>query len=263
VTVERQEPAATVISEDLPEGFRLHHVETTGSTNDEAAKLALAGAPSGTIVLADRQTAGRGRLGRHWQSTAGNLHASIILRPDCSLQAAAQLSLLAGVALADSLVSEGLDDRSIKLKWPNDVLIDGAKVAGILLESAGDKRGRLTYVILGIGVNLVWSPRDVGYPVTSLSAAGFAGRSPASWLSTYVGRLSYWLDRWQQDGFADVRGAWCERSYGLGGPIRLRLDREDVDGRFIDLTDAGALLIERTDGSRRELTAGDVVFADH
>ena len=249
--------------DDLPKGFGLHHFETVGSTNDEAAKLALAGAPSRTIVLADRQTAGRGRLGRQWQSASGNLHASIILRPECPLQQAAQLSLLAGVALADCLVKAGMDKERIKLKWPNDVLIDGAKVAGILLESASDKQGRLAHVILGVGVNLTWSPIDVSYPVTSLEAAGFARRPLVSWISAYARSLSTWLDRWQQDGFAGVRDAWRDRSYGLGGSIRLRLDREDIDGRFIDLTDGGALLIERTDGTRRELAAGDVIFADH
>ncbi|MEM7043988.1 MAG: biotin--[acetyl-CoA-carboxylase] ligase [Pseudomonadota bacterium] len=247
----------------LPDGFTLHHVETVGSTNDEAAKLADAGASSGTIVLADRQTTGRGRLGRRWHSEPGNLHASVLLRPDCSLKDAAQLSLLAGVALADVLIAECPAESVVRLKWPNDILIDGAKVAGILLESAGDKMGHLTHVILGVGVNLVWAPADVGYAVTSLEAKGFSGRPPAAWLADYAAALTSWLDRWQRDGFAEVRRTWVARSYGLGGSIRLRLDREDVDGRFVDLTEAGALLIERADGTRRELLAGDVVFADH
>ncbi|MGI9416399.1 MAG: biotin--[acetyl-CoA-carboxylase] ligase [Geminicoccaceae bacterium] len=250
-------------ADGLPAGFSLHHVETVGSTNDEASKLADGGAASGTVLLADRQTAGRGRLGRRWHSKPGNLHASILLRPDCALKAASQLSLLAGVALADILVDAGPSRSEIKLKWPNDVLIDGGKVAGILLESAGDKNGRLAHVILGVGVNLVWAPDDVGYTTTSLEAKGFPKRSPAAWLSAYTARLAHWLDRWRHEGFADVRNAWRARSYGLGGPIRLRLDREEVDGRFVDLTEAGALLIERADGTRRELTAGDVDFADH
>lgn len=250
-------------SEALPEGFILHRFGTVGSTNDEAAKLASDGAPSYTVVLADRQTAGRGRLGRQWRSKLGNLHASILLRPRCSLKTAAELSLLAGVALADILVEHGPDDVGLKLKWPNDVLIDGAKVAGILLESSSDKSGEFVHVILGIGVNLVWSPSDVSYPVTSLEAAGFAKQSNVSWLAAYASHLAIWLDRWQQEGFACVREAWCARSYSSGHPIRLRLDQEEVDGRFVDLTEAGALLIECADGSLRELTAGDVVFADH
>ena len=257
------EPALTATTEELPGGFTLHHVETIGSTNDEAVRLAAKGAPAGTVVLADRQTEGRGRLGRVWQSVPGNLHASILLRPDCALKAASQLSLLAGVALAELLARHGPDNLDLKLKWPNDVMIDRAKVAGILLESAGDNAGRLAHVIVGVGVNVAWSPDDLDYPVTSLEAAGFTALSPKGWLLAYTSSLAIWLDRWQRDGFAVVREAWCARSYGLGGPVRLRLDREDVDGKFVDLTEAGALLIEHADGSRRELTAGDVVYADH
>ncbi len=246
----------------LPRGFTLHHVETIGSTNDEAARLAASGAPSGTIVLADRQSKGRGRLGRTWHSAPGNLHASILLRPDCSLQAASELSLLAGVVLTELLAGHGPDDLDLALKWPNDVLIDGAKVAGILLESGGAKGGRLTHVVIGIGVNVAWSPDDMPYPVTSLAASGFASKPPKDWLFAYASGLANWLDRWQRDGFAVVRDAWRARSYGLGGPIRFRQGQEDVAGRFVDLTEGGALLIEGTDGIRHELTAGDVVFAD-
>lgn len=244
------------------EGSALHHIETVGSTNDEAARLALDGAPAGTMVLADRQTEGRGRLGRKWQSTPGNMHASIILRPTCSFAAASQISLLAAVALGDMLLEHGPDDLDLKLKWPNDVLIGGAKIAGILLECASDRAGGVDHVILGVGVNVAWSPSDAAYPVTSLEAAGFARHQPKTWLNAYGCTLRIWLDRWRRDGFAGVREAWRARGYGLGDPIRLRLDREEVDGRFVDLSESGALLIERADGSRFEATAGDVVYAD-
>lgn len=258
-----RETELTATSQHLPKGFTLHHVETIGSTNDEAARLAASGVSSGTIVLADQQSKGRGRLGRDWQSAPGNLHASILLRPNCTLQAASELSLLAGVALTELLARHAPDGQDIALKWPNDVLIDGAKVAGILLESGSDKGGRLTHVVLGIGVNIAWSPDDMPYPVTSLAARSFTQMPPEDWLFAYASSLEIWLDRWQRDGFAVVRDAWRARSYGLGGPIRIRLGREDVDGRFVDLTEGGALLIEDADGTRRELTAGDVVVADH
>jgi len=252
-----------VASEDWPPGFRLHHVDTIGSTNDEAARLALSGAPTGTVVLADEQTRGRGRLGRSWQSMPGNLHSSILLRPDCPLKAASQLSLLAAVALADTLATNAPADRSVTLKWPNDVLIDGAKVAGILLESSADKGGRLAYVVIGVGINVAFAPEAVPYPVATLSKAGFPSQSPHAWLRAFLCTLGIWLDRWQRDGFGEVREAWQARSYGRGGPIRLRLNQEEVEGRFIGLTDVGALVIERADGTRSELTAGDVLFADH
>jgi BirA family biotin operon repressor/biotin-[acetyl-CoA-carboxylase] ligase len=247
--------------ERLPDGFVLYHLDKVSSTNDEATKLAAQGAPSGTVVLADTQTSGRGRLGRAWQSRPGNLQASFVLRPDCALRSAGQLSLLAGVALAEALIEHGPDGLDLRLKWPNDVLISGAKVAGILLESAGDRSGRLDHVVLGIGLNIVWSPTALSYPVTSLNAVGFEPRVPKDWLSAIASSLRLWLDRWQSHGFDGVKEAWRARSYGLGGAIRLRLDGKDLDGRFVDLTETGALLIERPDGGRHEVTAGDVIFA--
>jgi BirA family biotin operon repressor/biotin-[acetyl-CoA-carboxylase] ligase len=252
----------SAVSKGLPSGFRLHHVETIGSTNDEAVRLAQEGASSGLIVMADRQTRGRGRLGRSWQSGSGNLHMSILLRPDCRLNAASQLSLLASVVLADVLLEGGPEGLDLTLKWPNDVLIGGAKVAGILLESAGDKTGKLAYVVLGVGLNVAWAPDEMRYRVTSLGAEGFPPRSPSEWLGDYAQSLSIWLDRWQRDGFAVVRAAWRNRSHCLGHPIRLKTDHEEIEGRFIDLTETGALLVEHADRSRSELAAGDITFLD-
>ncbi|MGI9509302.1 MAG: biotin--[acetyl-CoA-carboxylase] ligase [Geminicoccaceae bacterium] len=255
--------ALNVEQDEPPEGFTLHHLEAVGSTNDVIARLALEGAPSGTMVLADRQTKGRGRLGRAWQSAPGNLQASILLRVDCPLKNAPQLSLLAGVALGETLARHGPEDLDLALKWPNDVLIGGAKVAGILLETTGDERERLVHVTIGLGMNVVWSPVDVDYPVTSLASAGFGARSPKDWLFIYVSNLAIWLDRWQRDGFAVIRDAWRARSYGLGELIRFRVRSEQIDGRFVDLTEKGALLIERADGTRLEMTAGDVIHGSH
>ena len=246
----------------LPSGFRVHHVETIGSTNDEAVRFAMEGAAAGLIVSADQQTRGRGRLGRTWQSATGNLQMSILLRPDCRLYLASQLSLLASVVLADVLIASGPKGLDLSLKWPNDVLIGDAKVAGILLESAGDKDGKLDYVVLGIGLNIAFAPDGLPYPVTSLKAENFPSRSPREWLCDYAHALSIWLDRWQRDGFAVVRAAWRERSHRLGKPIRLKTGHQEIEGYFVDLTDAGALVIEHADRSRSELAAGDVVFLD-
>lgn len=223
--------------------------------------MAEGGASSGTIVLADQQQEGRGRLGRRWVSPPGNLYASIVVRPDCPLAASAQLSLLTGVAMGEALIDLGPEQLDLRLKWPNDILIGGAKTAGILLESVAGEAGRTAFVVIGTGVNIRWCPDDAPYPVTCLDAAGFQPLSPADLLAVYTSRLAVWLDRWQRDGFAVVRDAWRTRSYGLGGPIRLRLDREEVDGRFVDLTEGGALLIEQANGCRREVAAGDVVYA--
>ena len=224
--------------------------------------MAEAGAPSGTIVLADRQTSGRGRLGRHWTSPAGNLYASVILKLDCPPQASAGLSLLTAVALGEALVELGPDHLDLALKWPNDLLIKGAKVAGILLENAASAGGREPFIIIGTGVNIRSCPANADYPTTCLDRAGFPSISPMELLNAYTTRLDVWLGRWKSEGFSVVREAWRSRAYKLGGPIRLRLEQQEIDGVFVDLSERGALVIEQADGRRREISAGDVVFPD-
>jgi BirA family transcriptional regulator, biotin operon repressor / biotin---[acetyl-CoA-carboxylase] ligase len=242
----------------LPEGFVLHAHDRLASTNDEALRLAEAGAPAGAVVWAGEQTRGRGRHGRTWASPPGNLYASVLLRPDCQMAVAAQLSLVAGLALGEALVGLGPPDLDLQLKWPNDVLIDGAKTAGILIEGASDAGGRAAWVIVGSGVNLISCPQGTSYPATCLAREGFAALPPHSVLEAYLAKLDHWLGRWQQAGFGAVRSAWLARGFGLGGEIHLRLDRDELKGRFLDLTDTGSLLLEQAGGRRREIAAGEV-----
>jgi BirA family transcriptional regulator, biotin operon repressor / biotin---[acetyl-CoA-carboxylase] ligase len=245
----------------LPDGFVLHELDRVESTNDEIRRLAEAGASPGQVVLAAQQTRGRGRYGRDWASPPGNLYASVLLRPDGPLATSAQLSFVAGLALADALERHAPPGVAVHLKWPNDVLIGRAKTAGVLLESTGQTNGgRPPWVIVGTGVNIVSSPDDTPYPATSLVAEGFPAVTPRGLLGGYLGALVRWLDRWRTDGFAEVRQAWCARSLGLGEQIRLRLDREELCGRFVDVTESGALLLELDTGRRREIAAGDVFY---
>ncbi len=253
-------PAPPASWSRLPGGFVLHRFDRVGSTNDEASRLARAGAPTGTVVVAREQSKGRGRLGRQWYSPPGNLYASIVIRPECPLAATSGLSLLAGVALGEALTALGPKGLDLGLKWPNDVLIGGAKTAGILLESTAGEAGRTAFVIIGAGVNIRRAPGDTPYPVTSLAAAGFGDLAPLDLLETYTARLAHWLDRWQREGFADVRDAWRARAQGIGERVRLRLDRDEIVGLFVDLTEGGALVIEQADGRRREVAAGDVIY---
>ena len=139
----------------LPDGWTLVALDSVGSTNDEAARLADAGAPEGTVVWSREQTGGRGRRGRHWASPVGNLYSSTILRPDCAAPRAAELGFVAALAVAD-IVPPG---RALRVKWPNDVLVDGGKVAGILLESAIGQTGQVQHVVAGIGVNVGFAPQ--------------------------------------------------------------------------------------------------------
>jgi BirA family biotin operon repressor/biotin-[acetyl-CoA-carboxylase] ligase len=244
----------------LSGGFVLHAFDRLPSTNDEAKRLAEAGAPAGQVVWALEQIRGRGRYGRSWQSPRGNLYASVLLRPDCPMAGVAQLSLLASLALFDALRQLGAAQPDLALKWPNDVLLAGAKTAGILLEGAARADGAAAWVVIGSGVNIVSFPHDTPYPATALAEHGFGALAPAVLLEAYLAALDRWLRRWQSDGFPPVRKAWRARSFNLGGPIRLRLEEGELRGRFVDLTRSGGLLLEQPDGSRREIAAGDVLY---
>ena len=243
------------------EGFTLHHLETLGSTNDEAARLALEGAPSGTVVLADRQTEGRGRLGRRWQSKPGNLHASLVLRPNCSLQAASQLSLLAAVALVELLAERAPSDLDLKLKWPNDVLIDGGKVAGILLESVGTAQA-LDWLAIGVGVNRVSAPpdvRDAAFPPIGLEEAGGTPCDRHEFLSLLASNMATEESLFQRLGFGPIRKNWLRRAARLGEIITARTAREEFTGRFETIDEAGQLVLETPKGQVR-IPAADVYF---
>ena len=250
-----------VAKERLPDGFVLCALDRVDSTNDEVRRRVEAGAEPGLVVLAGQQTSGRGRHGRAWASPPGNLYASVLLRIDGPLAASAQLSFVAGLALADALERHAPGDVQLRLKWPNDVLIGQAKVAGILLESAGQANGSgPRCVIVGTGVNIASYPEGTPYPATSLAAGGFAAITPRALLASYLGALDRWLAQWRDAGFAEVRAAWRARSTGLGEKIRLRLDREELYGRFVDVTPSGALLLDLDGGGRREIAAGDVFY---
>jgi len=242
--------------EALPPPFRLIAYETIGSTNDELKRLAHEGAPEGLVVSAERQTAGRGRRGRNWVSPPGNLYASILLRPDCRPATAAQLGFVAALGAADAL-SELAPRVDLRCKWPNDLLANGKKISGILLETEMTTGDQPDFVVLGIGVNLATAPTDTPYPATSLAAEGAPGIAPQAMLAAFVWHFAEWLDRWRQEGFAPIRKAWLAVAMGLGEPIQVRLERDTLDGRFLDLDGDGALMLGTPDGSRR-IAAGEI-----
>ncbi len=241
----------------LPEGFRLHRYETLGSTNDEARRLARDGAPEGTLVWSLAQSAGKGRRGRVWVSPPGNLYLSLVQRPAVPPAEAAQFGFVAAIALGDALDQLAGPVLPLRYKWPNDLLIDGRKIAGILLESETAMAGAADFVIIGIGVNLVSAPRDVEFPATSLAEAGCVGVTPPPLIEAFVRRFAGWAERWREEGFAPVRAAWLKRASGLGEGIRVRLERQTLDGRFLDLDQDGALLLDGAEG-RRRIAAGEV-----
>jgi BirA family biotin operon repressor/biotin-[acetyl-CoA-carboxylase] ligase len=241
----------------LPIGYRLIAYDSIASTNDEAKRRAREGAAEGTLLWALEQTAGRGRRGRVWVSPRGNLYASLILRPDCPASRAAQLGFVAALAIGGALgaICPG---PGLSYKWPNDVLINGGKVAGILLESEMIGHERPSFVVVGVGVNLTAAPQGTEFPVTSILEEGWGTVPPKVMLEEFAEHFQSWQMRWQFEGFAPVRAAWlAAAAVSPGEPIRVRLETASLHGRFLDIDAEGALLLEAA-GERRHVSAGEV-----
>lgn len=242
-----------------PSGWRLIALDTVDSTNRQARDLAAEGAVHGTVVTARRQEKGRGRYGRGWVSEDGNLYVSVVLRPPGPLEEAGQLTFVIALATADALaaLAPSLD---IALKWPNDVLAKGRKIAGILLESESNPDLTAAWVVAGVGLNLASHPDRVLYPATDLAAVGTPGIPPEQALAAFVAALDRHYRRWREAGFAAIRESWMARAAGLGGPIEVRLHNETVAGLFAGLDLDGSLMVDLPDGARRCITAGDVFY---
>jgi BirA family biotin operon repressor/biotin-[acetyl-CoA-carboxylase] ligase len=243
---------------DPPPPFRLVRYEVLGSTNDEAKALAAAGAAEGTLVWALSQTKGRGRLDRNWVSPPGNLYLSCILRPAVPVSRAPEIGFAAALAVAACIDSFVEPSVAVTLKWPNDVLARGAKIAGILLEAQSAGSG-IDWLVLGIGVNVASHPADTPYPATCLAALGRAAPDLGDVIARLAAALSGELARWRAGGFAAIREAWLGRAEGLGRTLELRQAGTPVKGIFRDLDPTGALVLETRSGARR-VTAGDVHF---
>ena len=239
-------------------GVPVRVFESLGSTNEEALSLARAGEAGPLWITAARQTAGRGRRGRTWTSELGNLYASVLLGDPAPPALAPQICFVAALALHDAVLDTcaGLAPARLKLKWPNDLLLDDAKVAGILVE--GLTTGSRSAVVVGFGVNCRSHPRDTPYPATDFAAAVFP-LSPSALLArlgvTWTARSREWA---RGQGFAAIRGAFLARVTGIGAQIEARLSDRAVAGRFEGIDERGALVLIKPDGVRVTIAAGDV-----
>jgi BirA family biotin operon repressor/biotin-[acetyl-CoA-carboxylase] ligase len=238
-------------------GVRLAAHDTLASTNTEALALARRGERGPLWVTARRQTAGRGRRGNEWSSPPGNLYATLLLDDPGPPEHSPELSFVAALATHDAILDCAPALRpALTLKWPNDILCDGAKFSGILIEGEG-ARGRLVAAI-GIGVNCQYHPPPTNYPTTDLAAAG-ADVSPESLFTALSGTMQRRLAQWRRGaGFDLIRADWLERASGISGEMRVRLPSSELFGRCEGMDERGRLLIRLADGSLQAITAGDV-----
>jgi BirA family transcriptional regulator, biotin operon repressor / biotin---[acetyl-CoA-carboxylase] ligase len=233
---------------------KIYHFETLNSTQDTAKEYMAEGRECPFAIIADRQAKGRGRLGNEWVSEEGNLLTSIVIPlQNIAAKNAGQYSFLTSVALMDCLKDYGVSNAMNK--WPNDILVEGKKIAGILLESDIGTDGFINFLIIGVGVNLVSAPEGA-ICIHELTGDSL---SPSEFLSQFVKQLNLQMLFMEQRGFTSIRQKWLDTAYGIGQVIKIRLPNEIFYGEFIGLDEEGALLVS-VDGHPRKVYSGDVFF---
>lgn len=235
--------------------WRVQVLGTTPSTQDVVRGLAENTEPEGLAIQSLQQTKGRGRHGNDWVSPMGNLYLSVLLRPSCRADKAAQMAFVVALALSEAIDGVIEEGHVKSLKWPNDILIDGRKISGILLETKLDKHGRVDYLIIGTGVN-IFAPPEGAEGLDRIKKERIAVNT---FRDLYLQKLQSHYIEWQDKGFASVREAWLKQAHGLGGTMTIRLPETSFEGTFVGIDDTGAL-IAMVNGERKIFTAGEVHF---
>ena len=239
-------------------------LDQTDSTNADARRRADAGETGPLWIVARRQTEGRGRRGRQWESQDGNLFSTLLQLTRKSPAEAAQVTFVAALAIAD-LLDAYAPPSLVTIKWPNDVMLAGQKASGVLVESGAHESGGL-WLAVGIGVNLAHAPEGTERPATALvhHLRGDVTAPPTveAAAATLAGAFNVWMTRWETLGFEPILDAWRARTVGLDGPAVARLGRETVEGIAEGVAPDGALKLRLADGSLRLISAGDVFFGE-
>lgn len=239
-------------------------LEQTDSTNAEARRRAEAGETGPLWIIARRQTAGRGRRGRAWESDTGNLFATLLTTTRKPPAEAAQVTFVAALAVAD-LLDRYAPPSLVTIKWPNDVMLAGDKASGVLVESGAREGGGL-WLAVGMGVNLAQAPEGTERPATALvhHLRGDVLTPPTAEAAAALlaEAFAIWMERWETLGFQPILDAWQARTPGLDGPAVARLGRETVEGRAEGVAADGALKLRLADGTLRLISAGDVFFGE-
>lgn len=225
------------------QNFIINHYQELESTNSLALQMIKNNSiHHNQIILADLQNSGRGRMGRNWASPQGNLYFSLVLKSQKSINQISQISFLAAVS-AGLAIAEFGDEKKINYKWPNDILIDGKKTVGILLEKDAD------FVVVGIGVNINSHPEQTSYPAYNLENSGFVV-DKETLLKKFLDHFSDLYQKWQNFGFVPIRNLWLSKAYNLGKEINVNLPNESLKGVFKNLDADGNLILQIGDKAR-------------
>jgi len=244
----------------MPSGTELRVFETIDSTNAEALRVLGNGYRGPCWFMARRQNAGRGRQGRRWISETGNLHASLLVPLNCAPEDVSQLSFVAALGVHDAvtaIIGAREESPGLALKWPNDVLLNGRKLAGILLETSS-AAGRTNAAVIGVGLNLVHAPQIRGKPATSLAADNIKitpERALACLADCFYQRIGEWE---QGKNFLKIREDWLSRAYGIGAKYMVNMNSEKMNGIFETIALDGAFILRLANGEAQRITSGEV-----
>lgn len=244
--------------------YHLLSYDTLDSTNAESRRLAGGGASHGAVIWAKRQSAGRGRMGREWVSAEGNLYVTVLLSPGAPLDMCPQLSFVAACAVAETLEGIVPDAASIRCKWPNDVLANGKKISGILLEAFTTKEmgHDKQWIAVGVGINVDNFPEHVMFPATCLRDAGVELISAKIVLSRFIHHFIHWYDDWVVKGFAPIKKAWEKRAHQLGQAVEVIVGDEKQSGVFEGIDASGAMRLRDKKKNIATISAGDVFYKE-
>jgi len=251
----------------LPDSYNLIEYQSLGSTNDEALRLATS-LPDKTVIWAKEQTAARGRRGRVWHAPPGNVYCSLILKPKVSAMTCSQLGYVAALSIFDTLLDLCPQDCTIACKWPNDVLLNGKKVSGILLETSFSGNTELDWIVLGVGINVSVYPQDTPFPATSIQHEGvqdLKNTTAEYTLERFICHFDRWQSVWLGDGYTPIREVWLSRAAGLLQNILVRLENQELSGILKGIDETGALILQQNEnGEEKEriITAADIFFPE-
>lgn len=240
--------------------FNIYYYDSVNSTNDEAKRIVYDHEEEGIVVCAKEQTQGRGRMGRRWISKPGNLYFTLILKQNGHLSSLAQLSFVAAVAVGQAIASFIPAEKKITYKWPNDVLVNSQKIAGILLETEPSLTDlNITYILMGIGVNINFYPDHIIYPATCVNENTKTPISCEVFLKDCLENIKFLYNKWQTDGFLPIRTLWLNQAHMIGHEITASLNGQLYKGDFKGIDTKGALVLGTPSGEKI-ISSAEIIF---